>query len=263
MAALLILPLLLIGSRIASGEAGMTIAGTRARPLRADSIFFPVMALLMGIAALAGFGPGTILHAYFPASQPLSPVTPLLAVHGAVFGSWTVLLVVQTGLVAANRRDLHRTLGWAGLALAAAMVVLGLMAGTDALHRGFSPPGVPLTAAQFFTVPIGAIAAFVPLVILGIVNRRRPEYHKRYMLLSTLAILTAATARIPHLTAPPLFFGVTDLFIVAMAAYDAATRGRPHPATLWSGAILLASQVGRLAIAKTPLWLAFANAMTY
>jgi hypothetical protein len=244
----------------------MTIAGTQARPLRADSIFFPVMALLMGIAALAGFGPGTILHAYFPTSEPQSPVTPLLAVHGAVFGSWTVLLVVQTGLVAANRRDLHRKLGYAALALAAAMVVLGFLAGTDALHRGFSPPNAPhtpLAAAQFFAVPIGALAAFVPLVILGVVNRRRPEYHKRYMLLSTLAILTAATARIPHLTTPPLFFGVTDLFIVEMAVYDVAMRGRPHPATLWSGAILLASQVGRLAIARAPLWLAFANAMTY
>ena len=36
---------------------------------------------------------------------------------------------------------------------------------------------------------------------------------------------------------PPGFFGLTDLFIVAMLVYDLATRRKVHPATIWGGLV--------------------------
>ena len=57
------------------------------------------------------------------------------------------------------------------------------------------------------------------------------------------------------------FFGFTDLFVVVLAVYDWRTRGRIHPATLWGGAFLIASQPLRLAIGLTPAWATFVNGL--
>jgi hypothetical protein len=61
---------------------------------------------------------------------------------------------------------------------------------------------------------------------------------------------------------PPAFFGLTDLFIVAMLVYDLATRRKVHPATIWGGLVVVASQPLRLMISGTPAWLAFAGWLT-
>jgi hypothetical protein len=51
----------------------------------------------------------------------------LLQVHGLVFSAWLVLFLVQTGLIAAGRVDVHRRLGIAGAILALAKLVLGTL----------------------------------------------------------------------------------------------------------------------------------------
>jgi hypothetical protein len=91
--------------------------------------------------------------------------------------------------------------------------------------------------------------------------RRDPQSHKRLMLLATINLLTAAIARWPGvLQAGPLaFFGLTDLFIVALAVWDFRTRGRLHPVTLWGGLALIVSQPLRLVASGTEAWLAFAR----
>ena len=237
----------------------MTIASGYARPARADSIFFPAMALAMALVVFAGFAPSYYLKSVFNAPPPISP---LMAMHGAAFTGWIALLVAQTGLVAANRRDMHRALGAAGVALAAAMVVLGLMLPHDALVRGFTPPGGP-PPAVFFIVPVGGILAFLVLVGLGTANRKRADAHKRYMLLATALLVEPAAARLPVVRElpPPVFFGIADLFIVAMIAYDFSQRGRIQRATWICAAVIVASQVLRLVIGFTPAWQAFANSL--
>jgi hypothetical protein len=61
---------------------------------------------------------------------------------------------------------------------------------------------------------------------------------------------------------PLFYFGVGDVLIIAIAAYDLITRGRVHAVTLWGGAFIIASQVARLAISGTHGWLAFAELIT-
>jgi hypothetical protein len=58
------------------------------------------------------------------------------------------------------------------------------------------------------------------------------------------------------------FFGVTDLFVVAIAVYDFRTSGRVHAATLWGGLFLIASQPLRLVIGGSSAWLSFAAWLT-
>jgi hypothetical protein len=94
--------------------------------------------------------------------------------------------------------------------------------------------------------------------------RRRTDYHKRLVLIATFELVTAAVARWPGVTSlgPPGFFGFTDLFLVPLLIYDISTRGRVHPATLWGGLFLIASQPLRLLIGLSAPWAAFAAWLT-
>ena len=53
----------------------------------------------------------------------------------AAAGVGLILLLTQTSLVAAGRVDIHRGLGIAGFFLACLMIVLGVLAATEALSR--------------------------------------------------------------------------------------------------------------------------------
>lgn len=232
----------------------------QARPRRSDSIFFPAMAIAMALVVFTGFAPTYYLKYQF-AGPPLSL---LMMIHGAAFTAWIAFLIVQTGLVAASRRDLHRMLGVAGACLAAMMVVLGTALAVETLRRGFFPPGTP-SAIAFFAVPMGDMAGFVVMICLGIINRKRLDHHKRYMLLGTALIMDAAAARIRldviQQAALPMSFLVCDLFILAVVIYDLWTKGRVHPATVWSAIIIVGSQVLRLWIGGTQIWHVFATSL--
>jgi hypothetical protein len=52
---------------------------------------------------------------------------------------------------------------------------------------------------------------------------------------------------------------IADALIAAAMVHDARTRGRPHPAYLIGGAIMLAVQVLRLPLSTTPWWFAVAD----
>ena len=84
------------------------------------------------------------------------------------------------------------------------------------------------------------------------------------MLLATLAVLTAAIARLPYVLplGPLVYFGLTDLLVVVAMVYDRRTRGRVHPALVWGGLFLVVSQAVRLAISGTAAWLALATWLT-
>lgn len=226
---------------------------------RRDRWFFTGMAAAAALTIFAGFAQTYYLKGIF--GTP--PLSVLLHVHGFLFTTWILLFVTQTSLVAARRTDIHRRLGVAGGLLAAAMVVVGMMAAIDAVHRGSQPTGLP-PPLVFFVIPFGDILTFGGFVGIGLYLRRRTQTHKRLMLLATIALLTAAIARLPGVlgTGPLVFYALTDLFIVACWLYDRLAHGRIHPAFLWGGLLLIASQPFRLWFGGTETWLAFARWLT-
>ena len=86
---------------------------------------------------------------------------------------------------------------------------------------------VPLTTCFLFGVFAGA----------GLACRKRPDAHKRFMMLATIAMLPAAIGRAMGWlfgdATPALFFGAIGFFVLAIVIYDRRTRGRVHPVTLW------------------------------
>lgn len=226
-----------------------------------ERTFYTGMALAFAITVFAGFARTYYLGAYFGAPN----LDLLRHAHGVVFSAWLVLLVVQTSLVAAGRTHVHRKLGVMGLLLAVAMIVVGTATALARAKMLDLPPGSPPPLA-FLTIPLGDLLVFGTLVSLAYAWRRRPDLHKRLMLLATIAILPAAVARLPfefiQRVGPLAFFGLADAFILLCAAFDVLAERRLHPATVIGGALVIASHPLRLMIGTTPAWLSFADWLT-
>ena len=249
------------------------LASTRQKP----DHFYVWMAAACAVVAFGGFAPTYWLQ--LPAGTFVGP--PLLHVHGGLFFGWTLLLLSQSTLAATGRLDHHRAWGLVGISLATAMVLIGLAATINTLAIGLAA-GYGDAARAFSIIPVTAIGLFAGFVVAAIVSihRRRPESHKRLMLLATISLLQAAIGRIFFVLAtgggpglrpglgppPPLAIGlvpslILELMIVAGILYDWRTRGRPHRVWLIGAAVMTAVVVVRGPLGGTPAWLAVANAL--
>lgn len=225
----------------------------------AERRFFTGIALAILATVIVGFSRSFFLRPLFP-DWP-SPSEAIFYVHGGVFSAWIVLLVAQVSLVAGGHTELHRKIGPFGAVLAVAMVVLGTLGALIAARRSTGFVQVPLPPLQFLSIPIFDMILFATFVWLAIARRRNPQTHKRWMLLATVNLVTAAIARWPGVPAlgPLAFFGLTDLFLIALAIWDFRARGRLHPVTLWGGLLVIVSQPLRLVVSSTEGWLVLAR----
>jgi hypothetical protein len=193
----------------------------------ADRVFFGGMGFAMNLTVFLGFAP-----TYYLIRNEAPPLTPLLHGHAFFATTWMLLFMTQTGLIAAHRADLHRRLGVFGAIVAAVLTVLLTM--TSIASRGF-------TNRLVFSA--GAILMFVIYVAAGLVHRRRPDAHKRLMLLATISLLAPAISRLKLPFLPSGSIGPNMgalLFLLPAFAYDFATLRRIHPALLWGGLFMIA-----------------------
>jgi len=239
-----------------------TIASPAAARLKSDRIFYTGMGLAIAATILWGFAP-TFYLSHWLASPPDTPrIGILLALHGTIFSAWMALMVVQPLLVARRNIPVHRALGLFGMGVAAAMVVLGNLAGIVAMNVGFHGVGDPFV---FYALPFFGINVFAAIMWLAFRWRHFPETHKRLILLANCNVLGAAIARIPldlvQAGAPFSFIFGPDLIVVAGMLYDWRTRGRVHRVWLVGGALVVASQVAMMVSMGTAWWHGFAETM--
>lgn len=233
-----------------------------AAPQRAPRFYLSMAILLAGVV-FVGFAPSFYLKGIIHAPPPLSDLT---RVHGVVFTAWILLFIAQTSLVAANRRDIHRKLGIFGAVLGAAILALGAYTAIIAGKLGHAPPGAPPPLA-FMAVPLIGILCFAGFVGAAILNRGRPEAHKRLMVLATLQLTPPAfgrTALMMGFLGINLFiaFGGADLLLLVAMAHDYLKMGRVHSAYLYGGAVMIASQVVTFLSAGSEAWSSFAAWLT-
>ncbi|MDQ2841203.1 MAG: hypothetical protein M3Y72_09230 [Acidobacteriota bacterium] len=215
-------------SAIQTPDKSRTVRRRTANPTR-DNRFYFVMSLACAVGIFFGFARTYYLKTYF-ATPTLSP---LFHIHGAVFSAWVIFFVVQTALIADTRVKLHRRLGYAGAALASAMIVLGIAAALSAAKAGFFRP-IPLArnpeGALFFSLV--SLMNFVIFVGAGFYFRRNRPMHQRLMLMSTAcALMPIALSRLP---AEAHYVAVMFAFTLAGPVYDLVTLRRIHRAYLWS-----------------------------
>lgn len=227
-----------------------------------DRKFYSGFAIAMALTVLAGFSP--TFYGKLLGSAPLHtvgarPFTPLVHLHAALFTAWVALFIVQTALIATHRVKVHRRLGIAGGVLAVCMTVAGLAIAVESARIGTAPPG--LTSIQFFAIPFFDMVVFAVFVGCAIWQRKNKEAHKRLMVMAYISIIAAAMARLPGVLphGPMAFYGLTLIPLVVALAYDFITRRTIHVAYRWAATLFVLSIPGRLLLANTAAWKAFAG----
>jgi hypothetical protein len=224
--------------------------------------FYTWMAVASVAVAFLGFIP-----TYFqPMAAGAFTANPVVHLHGLVFFGWTLFALVQTSFVPTGRVALHRSVGLAGISLATLLVVLGTLAALNSLRTAVAF-GQAEAGEAFLIVPLSLMLTFGVLFTAAIANIKRPERHRRLMLLATVSLLNAPVAR-PLLvwvwplqpgSTPPVWINVpacwlSYILVVAAMIYDWRTKGRVHPIYLIAFPVLMFVAWVVIPISETQAW---------
>ena len=235
--------------------------------------FYHWMALTCLAISVIGFLPTFFL----PVVQGTFGREPIVYVHGLLFFAWMIFFATQTWLAASGRVLAHREWGLLGIAIATAMFFSVV---TVAIVRLNQPIGRP---AWLVWGDISSMLYFETCIALALMNVRRPDTHKRLMLLATVSTLGAPIGRwVFLLLGPPPFLvdaqlasasagpptnpilyvllnpnNFVILLVVVALVFDWRTRRRVSPAYVAGLLAFIANSyvMGGL-IGATPAWAA-------
>ena len=198
--------------------------------------FFVSIAVILLVIVGVGFTKSFYLRSVLSAGHA-TRLPAYIVVHGVVLTLWFLLFFCQNLLASSGRVQLHRSLGVAGVVLAAALFGLSMLVVVRSVVRE-----TPL-------VVIGDIAIlilFAVLITAGVRFRRKPEIHKRLMTVASISIVAPAIARWPGAQSMlPFSVLLPQLALFgAQVVHDFRVTRRLHPATAWGVAsYMLASGV--------------------
>jgi hypothetical protein len=227
----------------------------------------------MSVSAAVVAFPGFALTYWAPLMSGTFKGHAVIHLHAAIFYSWTLFVVLQTWLAASGKIARHRTLGMAGVSLATAMTIFGFLVAI-AQMGSFAAAGYADAGEAFAIIPVASIVFFAITFILAIANIRRPEWHKRLMLLATISVLEAPISRWfavflapPDVSGPPpvgvdiLPATIVAMLVAVAVVYDRRMRGRPHAAYMAGGLAFVTVKVLQVPVSETPAWHAVARSL--
>ncbi len=246
-----------VGFAVRAKHPGMTrVSGF---PLFLSKYFYFSMSLLVAAVVIYGFGhtvDNRLVHA--------TPPRPwILWVHGAVFSGWVAFFIFQSALVRTHHVKLHRLTGWFGAALGVLIPVLGIatfivMARFRIAH--FHQYGIK----PFFGSAVLDMISFALPFWLAIYWRKKPEFHRRLVLIATCALTGAAFARFPMMPQPHgLAYAGVDALILLGVARDLIVNRRIHIVYRYALPIFIACQIFAVQLAFHPpaWWVKVTNAI--
>jgi hypothetical protein len=243
-----------------------------------DRWIFVAMAAWFIVIVLTGFIPDALgkIAAVKAGTHP--PFPPILHVHAVLMGSFLLLLLAQSVMMATGRSALHKQVGIGAFVLVPALVVVGIILAPtiyhtvwDGAHHG--PPQVQalLTPVipqleNILLLQMHAGILFAIFMTLALWKRTSNSgFHKRMMFLGTAVPLGASIDRMWWL--PNTFPGSpagTDLYILVAAVgpllvWDVIRNRRVHEAYLVWAAIYLPVSLVMYSLWDTPWWHATAR----
>ncbi len=201
-------------------------------------IFYTTMGVLAIILIIAGFWPvyfrpilqGEGYHRHW-----------IFHLHAIVSFLWLAIYLFQTILISSNRKKSHRTFGQKGFIFASGMFAMGLLITAFFLFEHFHNGEISSLNEAFLetSAPVVDILQFAIFIFLGWKHRNKIQFHKRYMLLATIAILPPGTARMGYLLGPWSMEIIFCLIFVFVFGYDLKKLGIIHKANIIGFLILL------------------------
>lgn len=242
-----------------------------------DRWIFVFTAATFVVVTLTGFIPDSLQMIANVKSGARPPLPPILHAHAVLMGSWLLLLLTQTSLMATRHRALHQKLGRVAMLLAPALVLVGMVLVPTMYRMSWhaaevAPAGAAGDAARavvplrdnIMLLQFRIAILFATFILLGVRARRVDSgLHKRMMILGTAIAMPAAIDRIHWLpsTFPmsPLSSDLYTLLLVApLFAWDVARHHRVHRAWwIWLG-IAAPVSVPVYLLWGTPAWQAIA-----
>ena len=156
---------------------------------------------------------------------------------------------------------LHRLTGWSARGLASLISVLGISTAiimdrfrTVRLHEvGVNP---------FFSIQALDILSFTAFFWLAIYWRKKPEYHRRLVLIATIALTSAGFGRIPMISFH-WFYAAVNALIVLGVARDLIVNRRIHIVYRYAVPALIVCQIFavQMWLHHPAWWVRIANAI--
>jgi hypothetical protein len=202
-----------------------------------EKYFYFSMSLLIAVVVVYGFSHTmgeNLIHPSVP--RPL-----LLYFHATIFFGWLVFFIVQTALVRMRNVRMHRRLGWFGAGLGVVIVLLGVSTAIT-MTRFKIVQLHSKTAVVDMIVSLWDMIAFSVVFALAIYLRKRPEFHRRLMLVATCALSAAAFGRFPFRIAYDYFYAGVDVLILLGVMRDLIVNRRVHPVYLYVLPVFIACQ---------------------
>jgi uncharacterized membrane protein YozB (DUF420 family) len=225
------------------------------------TLFYVFMGITAAVAAVAGFSTTYLL----PVAGAQFDGPWIAHVHGLLFFAWVGLAVVQPLLVRRGGSRMHRRVGYAALPLALAMAASGVGVGIYAVSRDLDA-GLGDFAYSSLPGVLFAMTIFLGLVAAAVVLRKKPDWHKRLMLLATIAVLWPAWFRFRHfmpwVPQPEILLAVVlaDSLIAVAMLRDKLKFGQVHPAYWLFGVGLIAEHLAEAMLFDSLAWRSFAQA---
>jgi hypothetical protein len=234
-----------------SQSVGRPISGPVAVRSFLQRRFYFFMSLVMALVVAYGFHFTIGTNLFHPAIRPPA----ILWVHAATFATWLGLFIVQTGLVTTRNVALHKRLGLAGIALGAAVFIVGVSTTVAMMRFHAAHPGPNVTPLAFAIIPFNDMLAFAALLGTAVALRVKDrEAHRRLMLMATCVLTAAGWGRFPFIPGTWFYAGV-DFLILLGVTRDLVVMRRVHPIYLYALPAIIAGQLAAVTIFTTePAW---------
>jgi hypothetical protein len=218
------------------------LTAVRSRP------FYVALSLLIGLIALAGFWPtyyGLLLDGSLAKALRVH-------IHAVLFTGWLLLFLTQAMFAATGKLAWHKRLGNFGIGYAILLIPIGLYNAIERAivqSRGFYRE---LLDMLFFAIFFGAAIAY----------RRKPQLHKRLMIVASTMLLVAPASRMWFLaemepgspTRLLAIFSVLVLPVVLAIGYDLVKGQRLHPIYIAGVFAFLVRVFSPAYVDRTDIW---------
>lgn len=202
-----------------------------------EKYFYFSMSLLVAAVVVYGFS-----HTVNENLIRATPSRPwILWMHGILMTGWLVFFIFQSALVRTHNVKLHRRTGWFGAGLGALIPVLGISTAIVMDKFNFEL----LHAAQakvFFSIQSWDMIAFTGAFWLAVYWRKKPEFHRRLVLVATCALTAAGFGRFPFLPTWSFYVGVDALILLGVAR-DLIVSRRIHVVYRYALPAFVAGQI--------------------
>jgi uncharacterized membrane protein YozB (DUF420 family) len=221
-----------------------------------DRYFYFTMSLVIAGVVIYGFSHtinDNLIHPAYPRPR-------VLYFHATIFAGWVVLLITQSALIRARNVRLHRRLGLCALALAVAIPIIGIATGVSMARFNTQHGGTD--AAEFLIVPFFDMVAFTIVVGLAIIWRKKPEHHRRLMLLATCALTIAAFNRFPASIVPDKWgYAGVDALVLLGVGRDLFLTKHIHQVYLYGLPMMVLGQAltRYIYLTREPEWMVIAH----